>query len=453
MERILILDDEISICTSLEFALEDHYEVKATTEPEQAIEWLKESRFHLCLLDLRIDGVSGIDVLQEMKSIQKDLVVIIMTAYGSIATSVEAIKKGAYTYLTKPLQMEGLLSIIDQALEYQELNQRVEYLSQELEEKYRYEGIVGKSPQMKKVFETLDKLKDLDTNVLVYGESGTGKELIAKALHYSGNRKKYPFVALNCAAIPENLLESELFGHKKGAFSGAVTDKPGKFQYAEQGTLFLDEIGDMPIGLQAKLLRVLQEKEVTPLGSNKPEVLKARVVAATNQDLKEAVEHGKFREDLYYRLNVVNVFLPPLREIRQDLPLFFQHFMEVLQKEGHQVKKISEEAMKSMLAYDYPGNIRELSNILEAACVMAEGDIIEWQDLPENLRQQNTDLVSKKTNPFKQLVGFSLEEIEKQVIFETLQSQNGHRKKTADILGISERGLRNKINRYGLHQS
>ncbi|RQD70992.1 MAG: sigma-54-dependent Fis family transcriptional regulator [Tindallia sp. MSAO_Bac2] len=451
MEKILVLDDEISICTSLEFALEDHYEVKATTEPWQAIQWIREENFHLCLLDLRIDGTSGIDVLQEIKNIQKDLVVIMMTAYGSISTSVEAIKKGAYTYLTKPLQMEGLFSIIDQALEYQRLNQRVEYLSQELEGKYSYEGIVGKSPQMKKVFEKIDKLKDLDTNVLIHGESGTGKELVAKALHYSGNRKKYPFVALNCAAIPENLLESELFGHVKGAFSGAVSDKSGKFEYADRGTLFLDEIGDMPMGLQAKLLRVLQEKEVTPLGSNKPITLRARVLAATNHNLSEDVESGNFREDLYYRLNVVRIMLPPLREIRQDLPLFFRHFINSFNKDGHRVRRISEEAMKCLLNYDYPGNIRELSNILEAACVMAEGETIEWQDLPENLRMQGCEIPSVAgNNPFKQLVGLSLEEIEKRVINETLQAQNGHRQKTADVLGISERGLRNKISRYKL---
>ena len=450
MERILIVDDEISICTSLEFALEDHYDVKATTEPWQAIQWLQEEHYQLCLLDLRIGGTSGIDVLQEMKNIQKDLVVIIMTAYGSISSSVDAIKKGAYSYLTKPLQMEGLLSIIDQALEYQRLNQRVEYLSQELEGKYRYEGIVGKSPQMQKVFEKIDKLKDLDTNVLIHGESGTGKELVAKALHYSGNRKKYPFVALNCAAIPENLLESELFGHVKGAFSGAISDKQGKFQYADRGTLFLDEIGDMPLGLQAKLLRVLQEKEVTPLGANKPEMVRARVLAATNQDLIEAVQSGGFREDLYYRLNVVHITLPSLREIRQDLPLFVRHFLEVYKQEEHRSYRISEEAMKCLVNYDYPGNIRELSNIIESACVMAEGDIIEGQDLPENLQINRCDRSPKEKGPFKQLVGLSLEEIEKEVIRETLQAQNGHRQKTADTLGISERGLRNKISRYHL---
>lgn len=450
MERIIILDDEISICTSLEFALEDHYEVKATTEPYQAIQWLEEENAHLCLLDLKIDGISGIDVLQEMKGIQKDLVVIMMTAYGSIASSVDAIKKGAYTYLTKPLQIEGLLATIDQALEYQRLNQRVEDLSQELEGKYRYQGIIGNSPQMQKVFDKIEKLKDLDTNVLIHGESGTGKELVAKALHYSGNRKKHPFVALNCAAIPENLLESELFGHVKGAFSGAHSDKLGKFKYADRGTLFLDEIGDMPLGLQAKLLRVLQEKEVTPLGANKPEVVRARVVAATNQDLMEAVGSGRFREDLYYRLNVVHLSLPALRDIRQDLPIFIRHFLKVYKQKEDRALGVSEAAMKCLLNYDYPGNIRELSNIVESVCVMAEGEYIEEQDLPEPLRANSWVKAPEAQDPFKQMVGSTLESIEKEVIRETLKAQNGHRQKTADMLGISERGLRNKINRYQL---
>ena len=450
MKRILVLDDEISICTSLEFALEDYYEVKATTEPWQAVQWLEEENFQLCLLDLRIGQVNGIDVLMEMKSIQNDLLVIMMTAYGSIASSVEAIKKGAYSYLTKPLQMEGLLSIIDQALEYQELNKKIEYLSQELESKYTYKGIIGKSPLMKKIYEKIEKLKDLDTNVLIHGESGTGKELVAKALHYSGNRKKQPFVALNCAAIPENLLESELFGHKKGAFSGAVTDKIGKFHYAETGTLFLDEIGDMPIGLQAKLLRVLQEKEVTPLGSNKAVPVQARVIAATNQNLAEAVEEGSFRQDLYFRLNVVRVALPPLRENKQDLPLLIRHFLQNLQTEGHMVNRISEDAMKYLLEYDFPGNIRELGNILESAAVMAESDTMESRDLPEYLRKNSMEKKSIDQNLFSQLVGWKLEEVEKKVIETTLTALNGHRKKTAETLGISERGLRNKISRYHL---
>ena len=450
MEKILIIDDEISICSSLSFALEDRFLVKATTEPLQAIQWLQQETFHLCLLDLRIGQVDGLELLGQIKDLQREIVVVMMTAYGSIATSVEAIKKGAYTYLTKPLHMEGMLTVIDQALEYQRLNRQLEYLSSELAEKYTEKGIIGNSPAIQQVFSKIEKLKDLDTSVMVMGESGTGKELVARALHFSGQRRKHRFVALNCAAIPENLLESELFGHRKGAFSGAAVDKAGKFEYAQQGTLFLDEIGDMPLGLQAKLLRVLQQKEVTPLGANQPITLDVRVIAATNQDLEESVKAGTFRQDLYYRLNVVAIHLPPLREMRQDLPLLFRHFLITCRKENEPVKKLSEEAMQALMKYHYPGNVRELGNLIESAVVMAEGDMIQLQDLPEAVRGSGQRMDYTGGDLYQQLAGRSMEEIEKNVIQATLNINDGHRQKTAEMLGISERGLRNKIQRYGI---
>ncbi|MEN1761664.1 sigma-54 dependent transcriptional regulator [Anoxynatronum sibiricum] len=456
MDKILIVDDEISICSSLTFALEDRFDVQAVTDASQAMQLARQETFHLCLLDLKIGQVNGIDVLEQMKAIQPEMVVIMMTAYASISSSVEAIKKGAYTYLTKPLHMEAMLSVIEQALAYQRLNRQLEYLSSELAEKYTDKGIIGNSPPMKVVFSKIEKLKDLDTSVLVVGESGTGKELVARALHFSGQRRKHRFVALNCAAIPENLLESELFGHRKGAFSGANADKPGKFEYANQGTLFLDEIGDMPLGLQAKLLRVLQQKEVTPLGANRPIPLDVRVIAATNQDLNESVRQGTFRQDLYYRLNVVTVSMPALRTMREDLPLLFRHFLKSFQKPGEPVRKLSEEAAQGLMHYDYPGNIRELGNILEGACIMAEGEMIQWHDLPEEVRKitpipdNNGEM---ERDVFSGLVGMTLEEIERKVIEATLASHEGHRQKTAEVLGISERGLRNKINRYSLGTS
>ncbi len=454
MERILIVDDEISICTSLTFALEDRFEVRSTVDPAEALRMVREETFHLCLLDLRIGRVSGTDLLLDLKEVQQELIVIMMTAFGSIDSSVEAIKRGAYSYLTKPLHMEGMLAVIDQALEYQRVNRQVEYLTNELAEKYTAKGIIGRTPVMQNVFSRIEKLKDQDTSVMLYGESGTGKELVARALHFAGNRKNNRFVAVNCAAIPENLLESELFGHIRGAFSGATADKTGKFPYAQGGTIFLDEIGDMPVLLQSKLLRVLQQREVTPLGGNRPIALDVRVIAATNQDLTAAVEAGTFRQDLYYRLNVATISLPPLREMRQDLPLLLEHFLQEFQPQGQPVRQISQEAIEALMAYHFPGNIRELANILESASVMAEGPRIELQDLPEDVRRASRPRVERDPGgPGAGVVirpGMTLEEVERETIRMALQTHHGHRQRTAEALGISERGLRNKIQRLGL---
>lgn len=451
MERILIIDDEAAICSSLTFALEDKYIVKSTTDPLQGIMWAKEEKFHLCLLDLKIRNISGIEILMELKNIQKDLLVIIMTAYGTISSSVEAIKKGAYTYLTKPLNKEGLYSIIEQALKYQKLNRQVEYLSQELERKYTYKGMVGKSPLMKNVFNLIEKVKDVDTNVVITGESGAGKELVARAIHFSGKRKMEPFVAVNCAAIPENLLESELFGYKKGAFTGATADQIGKFEYGNNGTIFLDEVADMPLPLQAKLLRVLQLKQVTPLGSNLPVELNIRVIAATNKDLKKLVDGGSFRQDLYFRLNVVEIYTPPLRERLQDLPLLFQYFIQNYSQElNKDIKGLSEEAQNSLLQYHYPGNVRELANIIEYAMLMTEGPCIQLENLPLELQKKSKTVFTYHQNPIDSLVGLTIEEVERLLIEATLKKNEGQRKKTAQILGVSERGLRNKIAKHKL---
>ncbi len=375
-----------------------------------------------------------------------------MTAYGSIDTSVEAIKNGAYTYLTKPLNISELYILIEQALEYQRLNERVEYLSKELENKYVYNGIIGRSHSMKNVFKMIEKLKDVDTNVVITGESGTGKELVARAIHFSGRRKKERFEEVNCAAIPEGLLEEELFGHKKGSFSGAVEDRQGKFEYANNGTIFLDEIGDMPFSLQAKLLRVLQQKEFSPIGSNEKIQLNIRVIAATHRDLKAMVDNGEFRQDLYFRLNVVEINLPPLREKKQDLPLLFKHFIEKFNAElDKNIKGISKEAEKKLLDYNYPGNIRELSNIFESSMVLSNSEVIEAEDLPDEVRFFEKGYDRPNTIILDDLLGMNLREIEKRVIYEYLVINNGHRVKTAQMLGISEKGLRNKIKEFNLN--
>jgi two-component system response regulator AtoC len=457
-KKILIIDDEIDICSSLTFALEDKYDVKSTVNPKEGLNILVKESFNLVLLDLKIGMVDGINVLREIKNIDKSIQVIIMTAYGSIMSSVDAIKKGAYTYLTKPLDLNLLEGSITQALEHQRKNEKVHYIDNELENKYTYNGIIGKSPGMKKVFTMIEKLKDVDTSVVVTGESGTGKELVASAIHYSGKRKDGNFVEINCAAIPEGLLEEELFGHKKGTFTGALADKQGKFEYANNGTIFLDEIGDMPFKLQSKLLRVLQQKRFTPLGSNIPVELNVRVVAATNRDLKKLVEEGKFRGDLYFRLNVFEINLPALREKRQDLPLLYNYFINFYNKEMNKsVVGLSKEAEDCLLNYNYPGNVRELSNIIECAVLLAKDDIIEAENLPVEVQNKKNnvndelDLNMGTSIVTESLIGLTLQEAEKKLIKAALDLNNGHKKATATMLGISERGLRYKINEYGLN--
>ncbi len=450
-KRILIIDDEIGICTALTIALEDKYYVKACTTPAEGLKYLKEEYFNIILLDLRIGEYNGLDVLSEIKKIDKSIAVIIMTAYGSINTTIEAIKKGAFTYLTKPLNLSELYIIIEQALEFQRLNETVEYLNKELQNKYSYNGIIGRSSSIKNVIKMIEKLKDIDTNVVVTGESGTGKELVARALHYSGKRKNERFVEVNCAAIPEGLLEEELFGHKKGSFTGALEDKQGKFEYANNGTIFLDEIGDMPYNLQGKLLRVLQQKEYSPIGSNAIIKLDIRIISATNKDLKSLVEEGIFRKDLYYRLNVVDIALPSLKDRKQDLPLLFNHYIEKFNEElNKNIIGLSKEAEKKMLNYNYPGNIRELSNIIESAIVLSNGEIIDIEDLPEKVRLKKSNEETENSVFIENIIGLTLQEVEKKVIKACLLKNKGHRVVTAKMLGISEKGLRNKIKEYEL---
>ncbi|HBH12570.1 MAG: Two-component response regulator in acetoacetate metabolism [Clostridiales bacterium 38_11] len=454
-KNLLIIDDEKAICSSLTFALEDQYNVESTTDPKEGLKKMLTKNYHVVLLDLKIGKVDGIDVLQDIKNMRKSTQVIIMTAFGSIMSSVEAIKKGAFTYLTKPLDLNDLEKAIEQALEYQKLNEKIDCDHKDMIDGEIYHGIIGKSPAMKEIFGLIEKLKDVDTSVVVVGESGTGKELVARAIHYAGKRKVGNFVALNCAAIPETLLEEELFGHKKGTFTGAIADKKGKFNHANNGTIFLDEIGDMSIHLQAKLLRVLQEREFTPLGANDPIALDVRFIAASNRDLRKMVDDGKFREDLYFRLNVFEIDLPPLRQRKQDMPLLFQHFISVFNKSlSKHVTGFSKEAEVLMVDYDYPGNVRELINILEYSVLLTSSNIIEIDDLPSKVKNiasrdnSELDLGIGMSLGIDNLAGLTLQEAEKKLIEAALTLNKGHRKATAAMLGISERGLRNKINEY-----
>lgn len=448
---LMIIDDEVSICSALTFAFEDKYEVHSASAPQQALALLKSKPVDVCLLDIKIGKHDGLKLLPEIKNISPSTIVIMVTAYGSIESSVDAMKNGAYTYLCKPLSIDELSIVLDQAIEYKELHERVQYLSQELADKMYYHGMIGKSPAMRRVYDMIERLKEVDSSVLVMGESGTGKELVARALHFAGPRSKEHFAVVNCAAIPEGLLESELFGYKKGAFTGAVADMQGKLAYANEGTLFLDEIGDMPLALQAKILRVLQAKEYSPIGSNEKYALNIRLVSATNRNLPDMVAKGLFRKDLYFRLNVVEITLPPLKDRQEDIRPLIKHILEQNnQSLRRNVTGIEPEAQRLLYNYTYPGNVRELINIMEYAMVMCDGDTLLVEHLPPKLKGESGASPCEESAQLDTLVGLSLEEVEKRVIEGTLLLTKGHRVQTAKILGISEKGLRNKLAKFGL---
>lgn len=451
---ILILDDEYSMCLMLQLALKNDYNIKYAIDANAGMEILKNEDIDLVLLDLFLKKDNGIDILKQIKNYDKDIIVIIMTAFGSIKTTVEAMKSGAYTYLTKPLDIEELKVFIAQAIEMKKLNEDVVFLSHELQNHYKYHEMIGKSLKMQNVYENIEKVSNIDSNVIITGESGTGKELVARAIHFSGKRNKNRFVVINCAAIPETLLEEELFGHKRGAFTGATEDKKGKFEVADGGTIFLDEIGDMKLGLQSKLLRVLEEKKITPIGGTRPRKIDVRIISATNRNLLEMVHEGDFRKDLFFRLNVFNIEMPPLRERKEDIPLLCQHFIKKFNHEQNKkVKGITEEVKEILIKHDYSGNVRQLSNMIEHAMILSDKNIITVKDLPVDLQidkhkyqrgiaiEQVPEYLSQKT----------MKEIERKAIEVTLLKNDGRRDLTAESLGISVRSLQNKIKEYKLN--
>lgn len=448
--RLLIIDDEATICSSLKFAFEDSYEVLTAINIYEVEKYIEEFEIDLVLLDLRFGDVNGLNVLDYIKKIQSSAIVIIMTAYGCIDSSIQAVKRGAYDYIVKPLDMKKLNLLLEKALEYRRLNEKISYLEKEVYTKYSTHGIVGKSKKIKDLFNLIDKIKDIDVNVLIQGPSGSGKELVAKAIHYQGKRKNSRFEALNCGAIPATLMESELFGHEKGAFTHAHQKKKGRFELADGGTIFLDEIGELEINLQVKLLRVIQEKEITPLGSEEHKKINLRIIAATNKDLKKEVEKGNFREDLFFRLNVINVNIPPLNERVEDIPLLVEYFIKKWNKElEKKVKGITKEALTVLEQYEYKGNVRELENIIERALALTDHDFITLDDLPYEVQAHgDIHLSSTKHGIIPIKTGQRLDQVEKQVILETLAVMNGNRKKTSEVLGISERTLRYKLAEY-----
>jgi two-component system, NtrC family, response regulator AtoC len=456
--QVLVIDDEQAICTSLSFALEDDYRVTTTTDPEQGLHVIEQKQIDIVLLDLSLGGSSGLDVLQEIKQKDQSVTVIMMTAYASIESSIEAIKKGAYYYIEKPINMEELHLLLMRAVEFKRMSFQLETLHEELEQRRGYENFLGKSKAMQRVFSMIDRIKNIDSSVLITGESGTGKELVARSIHNTGKRKNGPLQIVNCAAIPETLLESELFGYEKGAFTGATQRKEGKWVAANGGTLFLDEISEMPLALQAKLLRVLQEREITPLGSNTKISLDVRIVSATNKNLEQMVREGTFREDLYFRLNVIPLTIPPLRERKEDLPLLIDHFLQKYCQEMNMGKKFfSAEARRLLLEYSYPGNVRELGNIIEYSVALSNDDEIMVLDLPKHVQEKKSAFSTSgsKDNNGSRLqipIGISMKEIEKKVILATLNHFGQHRQKTAQTLQISERSLRDKIKLYAIEE-
>jgi len=453
MRHLLIVDDEPAICASLSFALEDEFRVFEAHTAQAALAAVRQKDIDVVLLDLKLGQTDGMEVLQQMKREKPALVIIMMTAFGSIHSSVAAMKAGAFYYITKPLDMDELRMLLGKAVEYLGLESRVQYLNSKLTEAYEVDGIVGKSALMRQVLAQIEKLRQVDVNVLITGESGTGKELAAMALHYGGVRRNEPFEVINCAAIPLELLESELFGHEKGAFTGALQRRKGLFERADRGTVFLDEIGELDQRLQAKLLRVVQEKEIMPVGAGQRKKIDVRILSATNRDLKQLVAAGKFREDLYFRLNVVNIHLPALRERPEDIPLLVEAFVtKYNRKMGRSVLKIEAAAVKALVRHEYRGNVRELENIIEKTLVFLSGDVLTLQDLPPEVRSPDgaAQQGSGKDGPLISLaVGQDMATIQRQAILATLQHCGGDKQKAAELLKISERKLWYKLKEYG----
>jgi two-component system response regulator GlrR len=428
--KILLVDDDGNLVELLKMRLASaNYEVVAASTSEAALEVYKTDSCHLAIVDLRLADMDGISLMDRLHSMDPELPVVILTAHGSIETAVDAIKKGAYTYLTKPFDAQELLVQIARAMENRKLNSEVTRLKGLVRERYEISNIVSRSPKMQEVLNVVLRIAPTDSTVCIHGESGTGKEVIAKAIHLASPRKDNSFVAINCAAIPETLLESELFGHDKGAFTGAVRSNKGLFTEAHRGTIFLDEIADMPLAVQAKLLRVLQERQFYPVGSTKPVEVDVRVIVATKRDLEHAVQDGQFREDLFYRIHVIPIHLPPLRERKQDIPYLADYFLEDFRKRMKKdVRGITVEAMKRLMDHDWPGNIRELQHTIEFAVAMAQHDMIEEDLILEPAK------ISKGTNslkPFKE----AKEEFEKDYLIRSLRTTDGNISRAAKLAG------------------
>lgn len=445
--KILIIDDDASFRRILEYNLqEEGYEVLIASSGEEGLVIFDKQSPHLVITDMKMNGISGIDVLSAIKKQSPDTLVIIITAFGAVDKAVEAMKLGAYDYITKPVNRDELKLMVRKALDLTSLSQENKDLKKRIENREEFKHMVGTSDAMAEVFSLVSKVADTEAAILITGESGTGKELVARAIHEQSSRRNLPFVAINCAAIPGELLESELFGHVKGAFTGAIKDQQGKFQQADGGTIFLDEVCDLPLVMQPKLLRVLQEKEVLPVGSGKTQKIDVRVVAATNLDIEEMVAAGRFREDLYYRLSVIPIHLPPLRQRMEDIPLLLRHFAA---RVGSPHVVFSKDALEALRAYPWPGNVRELENMVTRLMILRETDMIRMEDLPKKILtpQQREGQIGVVNLPPE---GYPLEQLEREVVIEALERNNWNKSAAAAFLKVPRHVLLYRLEKYGI---
>jgi DNA-binding NtrC family response regulator len=446
--RVLVVEDEpLMRSIIVQLARSEGYDVLEAAAAETAFGIFENEKIDVAILDLNLtSGGNGLELLGRLREREPELMGIIVTAYASVESAVEALHKGAYDYITKPFANEHLKTVVRNALKEKRLFQENRYLRQELREKYRFENIVGKGDAIEQVFRVMEKVARTDSSVLITGESGTGKELVARAIHFSSERSAGRFLPINCGALPETLLESELFGYKKGAFTGAGQDKVGLLKAADKGTVFFDEIGEMPLSLQVKLLRALQERECYPLGSNDPVSFDVRVLCATNRNLDAEVRAGRFREELLYRINVININLPPLRERKDDIALLANHFLRKSEKSlNRAAMRFSKGAMRLLINYPWPGNVRELENTIERAAILAETDVIHSHDLPDKLRTTSPAPVASIDS-----AGMTLEELEREHIKRVLERVDGDKVRAAQALGIHLSTLYRKVQRYHL---
>jgi len=442
--RILVVDDEASQRDLLKLVLtEEGYTVETASSGEEAVRKVEEFFYNLVIMDMKMGGIGGLEALKRIKEISSAVQVLMVTAYASVHTAVDAMRSGALNYLTKPIDLEELKVQVEKTMQFSRLMVENESLRAQVADAFEATHIIGKSPRIMEIFETLRMVAPTEATVLILGESGTGKELVADAIHANSPRSKGPLVKVNCAALPETLLESELFGHEKGSFTGAVARREGRFKLADGGTLFLDEIGEMSLLLQAKLLRVIQTKSFERVGGSETITSDVRLIVATNRDLEEEVREGRFREDLFYRLNVVPVTLPPLRERKEDIPLLAEHFLkEIAERNGKLIRGFSPQAMDLLVRNRWKGNVRELENVVERAVIMGRGDIVEPGDLPGHMMQEGDSLVSGV------IPGRPLSDLEREAILSTLEMTGGNRTETARLLGISRRTLQYKLKEF-----
>ncbi|MBM4355087.1 MAG: sigma-54-dependent Fis family transcriptional regulator [Deltaproteobacteria bacterium] len=458
MALILVVDDERSMREFLEiFLARKGHEVQVAQDGREATRILEDSEFDLVITDLKMPGIGGMEVLDSTHRRWPDTEVIVMTAFSTTETAVEAMKKGAHDYIAKPFKINEVEVVIDKALQKRTLVRSNQRLRQEVHRRFSFESLVGASPRMKEVYDTIRQIADTRTNVLLLGESGTGKEMVARALHYNSSRSGGPFVVINCGAIPDTLMESELFGHVKGAFTGAVVEKKGLFEVADSGTLFLDEIGELSLHLQVKLLRALQERKIKRVGGMKETDIDVRLVAATNKDLEEEVRKGTFRDDLYFRINVIQVNLPPLRERTGDIPLLAAFFLERYNEElGKRIRGLTQETLDLLGRYDYPGNVRELENVIQRAVAFEQSDWVTPSSLPPRVRGSEATPPPHNQAPSIPERDFSLdsyvEDLERTYLVSALSQTGGNVTDAAKKLGISFRSMRYKMSKYGIRK-